>query len=68
MNPEIFSIAETFIWNNARLLERQLFTYLFHGGSSQAVIAALKAYQNPDGAFGNALEPDNRCPGSQPEH
>jgi hypothetical protein len=30
------------------------------------VVRALKAYQNPDGGFGNALEPDNRCPDSQP--
>jgi hypothetical protein len=30
------------------------------------VVRVVKAYQNPDGGFGNALEPDNRCPGSQP--
>lgn len=32
-----------------------------------AVAAAVLAYQNPDGGFGNALEPDCRTPHSQPE-
>ena len=27
---------------------------------------AVAAYRNPDGGFGHALEPDGRCPGSQP--
>ena len=62
----IFTRAETFIWSNARLLERRLFAYHFRGGSRQAVLAALRAYQNEDGGFGQALEPDIRCPDSQP--
>ena len=62
----LFAHAETFIWSNARLLERQLFAYHFRGGSREAVLAALRAYQNEDGGFGQALEPDIRCPESQP--
>jgi hypothetical protein len=31
------------------------------------VLAALLPYQNEDGGFGNALEPDKRCPSSQPQ-
>jgi hypothetical protein len=62
----VFVRAETFIWSNARLLERRLFKYHFRGGSRQAVFAALRAYQNEDGGFGQALEPDIRCPDSQP--
>jgi hypothetical protein len=58
--------AQTFIWNNARLLERQLFSFLFNDGSRQNVLRALVAYQNSDGGFGNALEPDKRTPSSQP--
>jgi len=58
--------AEDFIWYNARLLERRLFEFHFKSGSSQAVLSALQAYQNEDGGFGNALEPDIRCPESQP--
>ncbi len=59
--------AQEFIWRNARLLERYLFTALFSGGSKEPVLAALRAYQNEDGGFGNALEPDKRCPSSQPQ-
>src|SRR5688572_24101129 len=62
----ILARAEQFIWSNARLLERRLFTFLFKGGAAEPVQAALCAYQNADGGFGNALEPDKRCPDSQP--
>lgn len=65
MNAQ-FARAEQFIWHNARLLERRLFDFHFRSGSPQAVVAALCAYQNEDGGFGNALEPDIRCPESQP--
>ena len=63
---DLLARAETFIWSNARLLERRLFAYHFRGGSREAVLAALRAYQNEDGGFGQALEPDIRCPDSQP--
>lgn len=66
MNDTVFARAEQFLWQNARLLERQLFAYHFKGGSRANVLAALAAYQNADGGFGNALEPDIRCPESQP--
>jgi hypothetical protein len=66
MNDHLIERAQDFIWRNARLLERQLFTYLFRDGAPEAVIGALRAYQNPDGGFGQALEPDKRCPDSQP--
>src|SRR6266851_1974945 len=62
-----FSRAEEFIWKNARLLDRLLVGYQFKGGSGDPVLAALSAYQNEDGGFGNALEPDIRCPDSQPQ-
>ncbi len=62
----LFERAEEFIWQNARLIERRLFDFHFRSGSSQAVLSALRAYQNEDGGFGHALEPDIRCPDSQP--
>lgn len=62
-----FQKAQDFIWRNARLIERYLFTALFAGGSRQPVLTALRAYQNEDGGFGNALEPDKRCPSNQPQ-
>jgi hypothetical protein len=58
--------AEEFILSNARLLERRRFAFLFRGGAAEPVRAALRAYQNDDGGFGNALEPDKRCADSQP--
>ncbi len=63
---KLFERAEEFIWQNARLLERRLFDFHFRSGSPQAVHSALRAYQNEDGGYGNALEPDIRCPESQP--
>lgn len=58
--------AEQFMWISARVLERVRFEHLFNGGPREAVLAALRAYQNPDGGFGQAIEPDFRGPVSQP--
>jgi hypothetical protein len=58
--------AETFIWNAARLLDRHRYAMLFEDGPAEPVIQALRGYRNPDGGFGHALEPDVRCPSSQP--
>ena len=60
--------AAEFIWSNARLVERRLFANRFAGGSAEAVATALRAYQNDDGGFGQALEADLRGPDSQPIH
>lgn len=62
----VLAKAESFLLNNARLLERHLFAYIFKDGSRDAVLNALKAYQNSDKGFGNALEPDKRTSTSQP--
>jgi Prenyltransferase and squalene oxidase repeat len=58
--------AERFLWLNARLIDRLRYLHLFKGGAAEAVLHALRAYQNPDGGFGHALEPDLRGPLSQP--
>ena len=63
---QILESAQTFILSNARLLERHLFAYHFQQGNPAQVRAALLAYQNTDGGFGNALEPDKRTASSQP--
>ena len=62
----LFRRAADFIWRNARLLDRHRFAHLFLGAPAAPVVGALRAYQNADGGFGNALEPDKRCPDSQP--
>lgn len=65
-NNEILARAKLFLYENARLLDRRRYEFFFEGGSEEAVIAALRAYQNPDGGFGSGIEPDMRCPYSQP--
>ena len=62
----MLATARDFVARNARLLERRVFAALFDGGPARAVVRALAAYQNEDGGFGNALEPDKRDPASQP--
>lgn len=52
--------ARQFINQKGRPLERALADFHFDGGSSAAVLQALDPYQNDDGGFGNALEPDLR--------
>lgn len=58
--------ARQFIESNARVLERHQLAVLLDDGPVEPVLTALKAYHNADGGFGHALEPDVRCPGSQP--
>ncbi|NIW46718.1 MAG: hypothetical protein GWN30_18770, partial [Gammaproteobacteria bacterium] len=52
------------IYTHGRLLERKIFSHVFEGAPIDGVISALAAYQNPDGGFGNGLEPDLMCPSS----
>jgi len=66
MTTNLFERASDFIWRNARLIERRRFAFHFLDGQKSSVLAALRPYQNPDGGFGNALEPDSRCPDSTP--
>jgi hypothetical protein len=58
--------ARQFIEATARVLERHQLAVLLDDGPIEPVLTALKAYHNADGGLGHALEPDVRCPGSQP--
>lgn len=58
--------AGNFILTNARLLERRIFEVHFEGASPVSVGYVIRGYQNSDGGLGHALEPDVRCPESQP--
>jgi hypothetical protein len=64
--PIDINSAETFVLANARLLDRHRLAVLLHGAPVDPVLASLRAYRNPDGGFGHALEPDVRAPGSEP--
>ena len=64
--PTDRAAAEHFIWSAARLVDRHRYAMLFADGPAEAVVEALRGYRNSDGGFGHALEPDLRCPSSQP--
>ena len=55
---ETFIQTRNFIYKNARPLDRARWDYLFEDASSQNVLACLSTFQNPDGGFAHALEPD----------
>jgi hypothetical protein len=59
--------AAEFLWRHARLLERRRFAHRFDRPDADGVAAAVLAYRNPDGGFGQVLEPDCRTPHSQPQ-
>ncbi len=61
-----FAAADRFLLSQARLLERRIFAAVFLSLSAGHVTDALRGYQNDDGGFGHALEPDTRCPASLP--
>lgn len=61
---EKYLAARRFIYDSGRELERLLFEHEFEGAPAWPVIDALAAYQNDDGGFGHALEPDSTTPAS----
>lgn len=61
-----FNAASAWIARNARPLEFARWQYHFAGGSADAVLSALAVYQNEDGGFAYALEPDSWNPKSSP--
>jgi hypothetical protein len=58
--------ARRYLLEDAREVERAAYLLDFEGGSGWSLVDALQPYQNPDGGFGHALEPDLRCPESSP--
>jgi hypothetical protein len=64
--PVEIDSAEQFVFANARLLDRHRLAMLLHDAPAAPVLEALRAYRNPDGGFGHALEPDVRSPHSEP--
>jgi hypothetical protein len=64
LSADAFLASCRFIETHARALEIARLRRHFGGGPWQAVAESLRAYQNPDGGFGQALEPDLRTPES----
>ncbi|RDE10869.1 MAG: hypothetical protein C4K48_12750 [Candidatus Thorarchaeota archaeon] len=66
LKREEFLQAFEFVKNNARELDRKLIESQFGNESEKEVRKALVKYQNPDGGFGNAIDPDFRLKASSP--
>ncbi|MEM1445645.1 MAG: hypothetical protein AAGF84_06285 [Planctomycetota bacterium] len=64
LDPSSFERAVLFIQEHGRSIDRAAFAVRFDDGDPAAVAEALKAYQNGDGGFGHAIEPDFRLPDS----
>lgn len=64
LTPSAYSRAREFLLTRARPLERALFRFHFENAPAAEARCALAAYQNQDGGFGRALEPDCRLPDS----
>jgi len=62
----VFEKAKQFICENARPLDFARWKCHFENGNKEDVLCALSAYQNLDGGFGHALEPDAWNPNSSP--
>ena len=59
-----FERARQFLRTQARLLDRALFEHRFERAPAENVLRELAYFQNDDGGFGHALEPDMRAPTS----
>ena len=59
-----FNRARRFLKTQARSLDRALLEHRFEAASAERVLDELVRYQNDDGGFGHALEPDVRTPSS----
>ncbi|MDV6373267.1 hypothetical protein [Deinococcus arenicola] len=64
LTPEAFARARAFLERQGRPLDLARFRHAFEGAERAEVLDALRAYQNDDGGFGRALEPDCRAPDS----
>lgn len=66
LSRQAYNEIRNWVYRNARPIELALWQYEFENGSKEAVLSALAFFQNEDGGFGHALEPDNWNPNSTP--
>jgi hypothetical protein len=67
MSKDLWQATEkgtAYLKDHGRAVDKALFAFEHEGGSVEAVTAELEKYQNEDGGFGHAYEPDLRCPDS----
>ena len=58
--------ARSFLDDHGREIDRARFAFHFGSGTRAKFLEALARYQNPDGGFGNGLEPDIGASQSNP--
>lgn len=61
-----FEIISENLKEKTRPIDREHFNYHFNDTQPEKLIEEIKSYQNKDGGFGQALEPDFRLPLSTP--
>lgn len=59
LSNQAFNEVRTWIYRNARPLETALWRFHFEDGKAEDALRILALYQNADGGFAHALEPDN---------
>ncbi|QDU70409.1 hypothetical protein [Mucisphaera calidilacus] len=64
--PDILRRAADFISHHARPLDAALYNHAFENAPADDALNQLARYQNADGGFGHALEPDFRLPDASP--
>ena len=64
LSRQAYERAVVFIQSNARPIEQALYAFHFEGAPAEPALTELASYQNSDGGFGKALEPDYRNPAS----
>ena len=62
LSPDAFQHAKRYLFTHGRPLEQMLFEWHFEYGTTYDVLKALKRFQNKNGGFGHALEPDLHTP------
>lgn len=66
LSKKQFTHIENWILRHARPLEAARYARLFQNGKIEDFLVLLAQYQNADGGFGHALEPDSWDPHSTP--
>lgn len=66
IDDSVYRLQDGWMQRNARSLDMARWKYLTKRADKQAIVEALYAYQNEDGGFGHALEPDSWNPNSAP--
>ena len=66
LSQKTLTEIEVRLKEKARSLEISLFEWYFRNGSLDTVLRELKVFQNSDGGFGHAIEPDFRLTFSSP--